>query len=73
VPVDATTLGDTLEVTLPPGGVSLQALSTGGQIRASDEGITVKTADNEQRASATLRGGGPLIKLEATRGDIVIR
>jgi hypothetical protein len=73
VPVDATTLGDTLEITLPEGGVKLEATAINGAIRASDQAIHVASAENEQRAEATLRGGGPLIKLEATRGDIVIR
>jgi hypothetical protein len=73
VPVDAMTENDRIEIVLPTGGLTLQATAHDGQVRASDSGIAVQTTDNDQRATATLRGGGPLIKLETTRGEILIR
>jgi hypothetical protein len=72
--VEASTMGDTHELALPSsGGVTLRAVATNGEIRASDSAITVVGQGEERRAEATLRGGGPLIKLESHRGDIVIR
>jgi hypothetical protein len=74
VPVEASTMGDTLEIALPSsGGFTLDASTDEGDIRASDSAITVATNGGDRRAQATLRGGGPLIKLESRRGDIVIR
>jgi hypothetical protein len=73
VPVDAATENDRIEISLPSGGVTLQATAPEGQIRAADSAINVQTSEGEQRASATLRGGGPLIKLESRHGEIVIR
>ena len=73
VPVTASTTGDTMEVTLPPNGLTLEASTEGGQIRATDSAVAVATEGNVQRTSVKLRGGGPLVKLESTRGDIVIR
>jgi hypothetical protein len=73
VSVDAATENDKIEIVLPAGGVTLQATARDGQIRASDSAIAVQTVEGEQRAAATLRGGGPLIKLETNRGEILIR
>ena len=36
VPVTASTTGDTIDITLPPGGLALDASTEGGQIRATD-------------------------------------
>jgi hypothetical protein len=73
VRVDASTSGDTLEVSLPRGGLTLEAVSKNGEIRTSDDAITVSTSGETQHASHKLHGGGPLVKLETTRGDIVLR
>jgi hypothetical protein len=79
--------GETIELTLPAGGFTLDARATGGDItlddKLQDTGITVAGGGDpspaaepdaqEQRASGAVRGGGPPITLRATRGDIVLR
>jgi hypothetical protein len=48
------------------------ALSEGGEIRASDLGLTPARADHESKLSASVGSGGPRMLLRNTRGDIVI-
>ncbi len=72
VPITATTEFDLIELTLPEGGVLLDAAVETGQLRLPDP-IAVEKTDSEQRARGPVRGGGPLVKLRTTRGDIVVR
>jgi hypothetical protein len=79
--------GETIELTVPADGFTLDARATGGDITVDDTlqdaGITIAGGDDprpaaeadaqEQRASGAVRGGGPPITLRATRGDIVLR
>ena len=80
--------GETIEVTLPSTGFTMDARAVGGDISAADgllqAGLTedgdpdyAKPEDGatqqETRVTGGVRGGGPLITLRATRGDIVLR
>jgi hypothetical protein len=64
-----------IELTLPAGGVELDAATTDGQITLGpglESQITVANADAEKDQTATgkVNGGGPTITLRVTRGDI---
>jgi hypothetical protein len=72
-PVTAFTSDETLTLKLPPGGVTLDATVTAGDIRLPDASLPVQEQENERRARGAIRGGGPLVSLRVTRGDIVIR
>jgi DUF4097 and DUF4098 domain-containing protein YvlB len=70
--------GEQVEVTAPPGGFELDAVTTGGgritvPDKLGDTKVDVKTDGSEQRASAAVNGGGPTITLRATHGEIVVR
>ena len=66
--------GDGIEVTLPPGGLTLDAAaSAGGRITASHLQLEIKKEGDEERAVAKLEGGGPMLTLRSTDGEIVIR
>jgi DUF4097 and DUF4098 domain-containing protein YvlB len=70
--------GEQVEVTPPPGGFQLDAITTGGgrisvPDKLGDSKIEVKGDDAEQRASAAVNGGGPTITLRSTHGEIVVR
>jgi len=62
-----------MDVTLPAGGFQLDALATDGRLTVPEGLVAVKTAENEQRASGTIGGGGPTITLRAKRGNITIK
>ena len=64
---------ESITLTLPPGGFSLDALASDGHITMPPDSIEVKSSDNEQRAAWSVDGGGPTITLRATRGDIIVR
>ena len=64
-----------IEVTLPAGGVELDAVATSGQITLAPElQSQIKLAnaepDKDQTATGKINGGGPTITLRATRADI---
>jgi hypothetical protein len=64
-----------IEVTLPAGGVDLDAVATSGQITLAPElQSQIKLAnaepDKDQTATGKVNGGGPTITLRATRADI---
>ena len=64
-----------IEVTLPAGGVELDAVATSGQITLAPElQSQIKLAnaerDKDQTATGKVNGGGPTITLRATRADI---
>jgi hypothetical protein len=62
-----------MRVTMPPGGYVLDAMTTHGRLTVPPDFLEVKTTDNEQRVSGTVKGGGPTITLRASRGSIEIR
>ena len=66
-----------ISLTAPPGGFTLDAIVTQGQITVPDEFDSIEVvpaADGqEQRAQGAVRGGGPTITLRAKHGHITIR
>lgn len=67
-----------LAITLPPGGVAIDALVTHGRVTlpkglGQDVMVTGGDGSKEQRAAGAVRGGGPTITLRANRGEIRIR
>lgn len=74
--------GETIELTVPAVGFTMDARATGGRITVdpalADAGLDASNAADEAapaetRVTGTVRGGGPAITLRATRGDIVLR
>ena len=61
----------------PPGGYTLDAVATDGDLSIDEgeaHGVAVaKASDSERRASGPVHGGGPVITLRNTRGDIAVR
>ena len=66
-----------ITITLPPGGLVIDALATDSRITLPDElhqQVTLSgEPDKEQRAAGAVRGGGPTITLRANRGEIRLR
>jgi hypothetical protein len=65
---------DPVDVMLPAaGGYQLDAVANGGRITAP-AGLpqVVATKDAEQRATGPVRGGGPMISIRSTHGDITL-
>ena len=62
-----------LDVTLPDGGLQLDALATDGSVRVPDGLAAVKTDENDQRVTAAINGGGPTVTLRVQRGTITIK
>ena len=73
VPITAATENDRIELTLPDGGVVLEAKATNGDIEAPEGVVTIERHDDLVAAHGRIRGGGPLVSLRTTRGDIVVR
>ena len=73
IAISATTEHDSIELTLPPGGVTLDAATTDGDIRTPEGLFTVQRDGDNAKASGPVRGGGPRIVLRASRGDITVR
>ena len=73
VAITATTERDAIELTLPPGGILLDAQATGGDIHTPDGLITVQRTGEDATANGPLRGGGPKVTLRTSRGDITVR
>ncbi|MEO5819132.1 MAG: hypothetical protein ABIT71_01390, partial [Vicinamibacteraceae bacterium] len=73
VAVSAVTEHDAIELTLPAGGILLEATATGGDIRVPDGLITVKREGDDATAKGPVRGGGPRVVLRTSRGDITVR
>jgi hypothetical protein len=79
--------GETIELTVSPGGFTMDARATGGRISVdpalTDAGLASKSVagetagddarTEESHVTGSVRGGGPPITLRATRGDIVLR
>ena len=73
IAISATTEHDSIELTLPPGGVTLDAATTDGEIRTPEDLFTVQRDGDNAKVSGAVRGGGPRIVLRASRGDITVR
>ena len=73
IPITATTEHDAIELTLPPGGISLDAKATDGDIRAPDGLVPLQRTGEDVTAVGPVRGGGPRVMLRTTRGDITVR
>jgi hypothetical protein len=65
--------GEPIEVTLPSGGVKLDALATDSRLTVPDGLAEVKITGDDQRAVAAIGGGGPTITLRTVRGDITVK
>jgi hypothetical protein len=66
--------GEPVEITVPPGGFQIDAVATsGGRITAPEGLIEITSDEGEQRASGSVRGGGPMITVRAREGEIVLR
>jgi hypothetical protein len=73
LPATIITSAETLKLTLAgPPGVTIDAVTTDGAIRATDFALEPTRQDRESRLGAPIGGGGPRIVLRNSRGDIVI-
>jgi hypothetical protein len=73
VPISATVERDDIDLTLPSGGVFLEATVSDGDLRVPEGLVPVKRTDEQSSASGAIRGGGPRIVLHVTRGNITVR
>jgi hypothetical protein len=78
--------GNSIDVTLAPGGFDVDGLAVIGRVTVDDAlqkaGVSVTTAKvgetngggrEESKLTGKVKGGGPMITLRATRGDITLR
>jgi hypothetical protein len=73
-PITIYSTGEDIRVVAPPGGYTLDAVATDGQITSEDSAITATPSDGpEARVTAKIRGGGPALTLRATRARIDVR
>ena len=73
-PVTIYSTGEDIRVVAPPGGYTLDAVATEGDITSDDSTITATPGDSpDARATANIRGGGPPLTLRATRARIEVR
>jgi hypothetical protein len=73
-PVTIYSTGEDIRVVAPPGGYTLDAVATEGDITSEDSSITATPGDSpDARVTANIRGGGPTLTLRATRARIDIR
>lgn len=73
-PVTVFATGGSVDVATPAeGGVSIDAASTGGDVRVSGLELQVRTEGGTQRVAGAVAGGGPTISLRSTGGTITIR
>lgn len=73
-PVTIYSTGRDIRVLAPPGGYTLDAVATEGDITSEDSSITATPGDSpDARATANIRGGGPPLTLRATRARIDVR
>jgi Tfp pilus assembly protein FimT len=78
VPVTVYDSADDITIVAPSDGYTLDAVATDGELSIDERegtGVSVaKAADaREQRAAGPVRGGGPVITLRNSHGDISIR
>jgi hypothetical protein len=69
-PVTIYNASDDVIVTPPPGGYTLDAVATDGQITIDDGDLKPAASDSDQRASGAVRGGGPALTLRNSHGAI---
>lgn len=72
-PITIYSEGEDVEITPPPGGYTLDATVTDGELTVADGSIEVAPVDREQRAAGPVRGGGAQLTLRVTRGDVRVR
>jgi hypothetical protein len=65
--------GESIEVTAPPGGYQLDAVTKNGELTVPEGTVEVTTNGDEHRAAGPIRGGGPTITLRSDHGDIAVR
>jgi len=68
-PVTIYNTGDSINVTTPSGGYTLDALATDGHMTITD-GNLKPSGDPDPRAAGPVRGGGATLTLRVTRGTI---
>jgi hypothetical protein len=73
IPITATTEHDAIELTLPPGGIDLDAMATDGDIRTPEGLVPLQRTGEDVKAIGPVRGGGPRVMLRTSRGDITVR
>jgi hypothetical protein len=71
-PVTIYSTGDDVDVTPPPSGYTLDAVTTDGRI-SIDDGSIAPSGETDQRAAGAVRGGGPNLTLRVTRGRLNVR
>ena len=62
-----------IELTLPPGGITLDATATQGDLRVPEGLLAIEHKDDAASVRGAIRGGGPKVSLRVTHGDIVVR
>jgi hypothetical protein len=71
-PVTIYSTAEDIVVTAPPGGYTLDAVATDGQLRIEDGDLQPQDA-SDQRVSGRVRGGGPALTLRVSRSNITVR
>jgi hypothetical protein len=64
---------ESIEVTLPDGGVKLDVLATDGRLIVPEDLAEVKMVGDDHRVTAVIAGGGPTITVRTVRGEITIK
>jgi hypothetical protein len=63
----------TVRVTLPSGGVELDAQATDGRVVVPEGLIEVTTSGEDQHARGPINGGGPTITIRTSHGNVEVR
>jgi hypothetical protein len=63
----------TVRVTLPSGGVHLDAQATDGRVSVPEGLIEVTTSGDDQRARGPINGGGPTITIRTSHSNVEVR
>jgi len=71
-PITIDNTGQDITLIAPPGGYALDAVATDGRLDLED-GELKPEGENDPRVSGKVRGGGPMIMLRTTHGDITVR
>ena len=65
--------GESIEVTAPPGGYQLDAVTKGAALTVPEGTLEVTTSGEERRAIGPVHGGGPTITIRSGHGDISVK
>lgn len=65
--------GGSIEITPPPGGYHLDAVTKNGEINVPEGTIEVTTSGDERRANGPIHGGGPTITVRSAHGDVTVK